>query len=399
MTITVLIIICALLLISYLFDISASTTKIPAVILLLILGFSVKLIGNFLQIDLPNMSPLLPVLGTVGLVLIVLEGSLELVLNKSTLPFVGKASLVAILQMLGLSFILGYAFYYFGHINYKDALANAIPFAIISSAIAIPSVQNQATNLKSFITYESSLSDIFGVIFFNFITLNDNIGGDSIGIFFLQIAITLVLSFVATISLAFLLKKINHHVKYIPIIIMIILIYALCKMYHLPGLIFIMIFGLFLGNLGELNHLKLIKRLDPSIMNKEVHQFKDLIVEITFIIRALFFILFGCLIESSEILNNKTIVWAIAIIVAIFSLRMIFLKIFKIQLLPIFYIAPRGLITILLFLSIPISQASSLANKSLIIQVIVISALVMMFGLMCYKPKLPLKKQEDISSL
>ena len=49
---------------------------------------------------------------------------------------------------------------------------------------------------------------------------------------------------------------------------------------------------------------------------------------------------------------------------------------------PLLFIAPRGLITILLFLSIEPVQAIPLINESLIIQVIVLTAFVMMFGLM-----------------
>jgi potassium/hydrogen antiporter len=387
MTTTLIIVLCSLLLIAYAFEISASLTKIPSVILLLILGFLVKELTVYLNLSIPNLSAILPFLGTVGLILIVLEGSLELELNKAKLPFVGKAALIALIPMLILSFVLGYAFHYFGQISYKDGLANAIPFAIISSAIAIPSVQNQSTKHKEFITYESSLSDIFGVIFFNFITLNDNIGRSSFSEFALQLLLILIVTFIATVSLAFLLGKIKHHVKFVPIIIMIILIYASAKVYHLPGLIFILLFGLFLGNLDELKHLRFIQRLQPEILNKEVHQFKELTIEITFIVRALFFILFGFLIKPEELLNTETIIWAIAIVSSIFILRLIFLKLFKLALTPIFYVAPRGLITILLFLSIPISQASSLANKSLIIQVILMSALMMMLGLMFAKEK------------
>jgi NhaP-type Na+/H+ or K+/H+ antiporter len=49
------------------------------------------------------------------------------------------------------------------------------------------------------------------------------------------------------------------------------------------------------------------------------------------------------------------------------------------------FIAPRGLITILLFLSIPITQQIKQIDKSLITQVIILSALVMMTGLISYK--------------
>lgn len=387
MDITLIIIICILLLLSYVFDISSSKTKIPSVILLLGLGWAVRQATGFLAIKVPDLTPILPILGTIGLILIVLEGSLELELNRKKLPFVAKSLVMALLPMLAISFGLGYAFMYFGGTTMKIGLANAIPFAIISSAIAIPSAKNLLAHNRSFITYESSLSDIFGVIFFNFITLNDNIGSGSVGDFMLELLIILAVTFIATMTLAYLLSKIKHHVKFAPIILMILLIYAISKFYHLPALIFILLFGLFLGNLDELKQLKFIQKLQPDILNKEVHKFKELTSEMTFLVRALFFLLFGYLIETRELLNTDTIIWAIAITAGIFISRFIFLIILRIEVRPILYIAPRGLITILLFLTIPISQATSLANRSLVIQVIILSALLMMVGLMSHTNK------------
>jgi hypothetical protein len=52
---------------------------------------------------------------------------------------------------------------------------------------------------------------------------------------------------------------------------------------------------------------------------------------------------------------------------------------------PLLFIAPRGLITILLFLSIPLSKNLEIANQSLILQVIILTALMMMFGLVKHK--------------
>lgn len=377
--------ICILLVLAYVFDVSSSKTKIPSVILLLVLGWTVRQIAEFVKIPIPDLTPILPVLGTVGLILIVLEGSLELELNKSKFILVGKTSLMALLPMLVVSFGLGYALYYLGDIDFKIGLGNAIPLAIISSAIAIPSVQNLNGFKKEFVTYESSLSDIFGVIFFNFITLNAYIGTQSVGNFLLQLFIILVITIISTLSLAFLLSKIKHSVKFVPIILMIVLIYAISKEYHLPALIFILLFGLFLGNLDELKHIAFIEKLQPDLLNKEVHKFKELTGEIAFLIRSLFFLLFGYLIETAELLNTETIIWAVGITIGIFVVRLVFLMLFKIALMPILFIAPRGLITILLFLTIPISQITALVNKSLIIQVIILNALVMMFGLIINK--------------
>lgn len=61
------------------------------------------------------------------------------------------------------------------------------------------------------------------------------------------------------------------------------------------------------------------------------------------------------------------------------------LKLFKMATTPLTFIAPRGLITILLFLSIPPLQQLPLIDKSLIIQIIILTAMVMMFGLLGYK--------------
>lgn len=385
MTIPLIITICFLLLLAYVFDITSSKTKIPPVILLLVLGLAVNQMASYFEIPIPDLSSTLPILGTIGLILIVLEGSLELELNKSKFSFVGKTLLIAFLPMLLFSFGLAFAFQYYGNTTFKIGLANAIPFAIISSAIAIPSAQNLLSKNKEFITYESSLSDIFGVIFFNFITLNDNFGTKSVGHFILELFLILIISFISTIGLAFLLSKIKHHIKFAPIILMIVLIYAISKIYHLPALIFILLFGLFLGNLDEIKHNKFIQRLQPDILNKEVHKFKELTTEIAFLIRSLFFLLFGFLIKVNELLNSETIVWAVGITFGIFVLRFVFLKLFKQAIKPLVYIAPRGLITILLFLTIPISQTIEIANKSLIIQVIILSALVMMLGLMTNK--------------
>ena len=106
--------------------------------------------------------------------------------------------------------------------------------------------------------------------------------------------------------------------------------------------------------------------------------------------RALFFILFGFLMDTNEVLNPDTLGWAAAIVGGIFLIRAIFLKLARIELLPLLFLAPRGLITILLFYSITPMNQIGLVNKSLIVQVILLSALMMMVGVMASKKKNPL---------
>lgn len=379
---SIIITVCILLLLAYFFDITSSKTKIPSIILLLALGWVVRQGTDLLKITIPDLTPILPVIGTIGLILIVLEGSLELELKRSKLRFVAKSIIVALLPMFIISFTLGYVFYYYGDVTFKDGLANAIPIAVISSAVAITSAKNLISSQKEFITYESSLSDIFGVLFFNFITLHAVIDAVTFGEFFLDLVVIFIISFAANLGLAYLLSKITHQVKFAPIIISVVLIYFVSKEYHLPALLFILFFGLFMGNLDELKQFKFIENLKPEILNKEVHKFRELTTEFTFLIRTLFFLLFGFLIETKELLNPKTIIWSISITFGVIIIRGVFLKIVRIPLNPMLFVAPRGLITILLFLSIPAYQTTELVNRSLIIQVIVLTALVMMIGFM-----------------
>ncbi len=395
MTTTIIITLCLLLLLAYVFDITSSKTKIPSVILLLLLGWGVKQITLFTGTPIPYLNPILPILGTIGLILIVLDGSLELEFDRSKYTLIGKSSILALAPMLLLSFGLAFAFQYYGDTTYRIGLANAIPLAIISSAIAIPSVKNLLSKQREFITYESSLSDIFGVVFFNFVVLNKEFGQRSYWMFILEIIAIIVISFIATAGLSFLLSKMKHHVKFAPIILLVILIYGLSKVYHLPGLIFILFFGLFLGNIEKLKQYKFIDKLKPDILEHETHRFKEILSEMTFLIRSLFFLLFGYLIETSEILNYETLIWAVLITIGIFGIRAIHLKIFKLPFKPLLFIAPRGLITILLFLSIPFESSLDLVNKSMIIQVIILSSFVMMYGLIKTRDVKPFEENID----
>ena len=390
----VIIIICVLLLCAYVFDLTSAVTKIPSVILLLILGWGIRQISLLVNVSIPNLSALLPIFGTLGLVLIVLEGALDLEMNKSKFTLVRRTFLTAIVSMLALAFAFAFFLYYFMDIPFKTAMVNVIPLCVISSSVAIASASNLTGTVKEYVIYESSLSDILGVLFFNFVAFNEYISFHSLTEFSLNLLIMIAISLIATILLSFLLSRINHPTKYAPIIILMILIYALSEVYHLPALIFVLFFGLFLGNIDELKKIKFFKKIkDNSI--KEVNMFRDIVREGTFLIKAFFFILFGYSFHTSEIINPDTLVMALIVTGSIFLIRFLLLYIAKVPISPLLYIAPRGLITILLFLAIPATEAIPIINKSLIIQVIVFTSITMMLGMMFLKTKASEKETES----
>lgn len=382
---TLLIIICVCLLLAYFFEVTSATTRIPSVILLLLVGWIIHEMTLFFEIEIPDLTESLTILGTVGLILIVLEGSLELEFNKSKSRLIKDSFISALVPLLISTLIISGIFMLAGDYSFNKCLINSIPLSVISSAIAIPTAKYLRQDNKEFVIYESSLSDILGVLLFNFFAVNTLFKVESIFVFIGQLVLVIILSALATLMLAYLLKKIQHPIKFLPIIILIILIYAISKVFHLPGLIFILILGIFLGNLDELKNIKLLNFADPVQLDQEVKKFKELTIEFTFMVRSIFFLLFGFLIETANLINPNTLVLTIIVLIIIYVTRYLQLKFLKRDVNPLLFIAPRGLITILLFLSIEPGDTLPFVNKALLIQVIIVSALIMMYGMMSNK--------------
>lgn len=385
MSVIVIISLCVLLLIAYVIDISSKYTKLPSVILLMALGLILGAIVPGLGVQIPDLNPILPILGSVGLILIVLEGALELEVSKSKNGLIVKSLLMALIPMLVFAFALGWFFNLLTGEPFIKCIVNAMPLAVISSAIAIPSVKGLDAKNKEFVVYESSFSDILGVMFFNFFVVNKYVDMSSVLTFSWELILMFILAFVSTILLTILLNQIKHHVKFVPIILLVILIYEVSKIVHLPGLIFVLIFGLFLGNIDQIAHFKWLQKINFDRLKKEIHKFQELVVEFAFLIRTSFFILFGFLLKPSELFNPNTFVLSLQVFFAILLFRALVLLLLKLPVFPLIFIAPRGLITILLFLSVPAIQFMPIVNNSVIIQVIMLSAFWMMFGLMGYK--------------
>ncbi|MBL7846280.1 MAG: hypothetical protein JNL40_02335 [Cyclobacteriaceae bacterium] len=185
--------------------------------------------------------------------------------------------------------------------------------------------------------------------------------------------------------------------KFIPIMLLVILIYDLAKLYHLPSLLFIIVFGLFLGNADEIKKFSWTRKFPLDELGLQVDRFHELTTEIAFLIRSLFFLVFGYSLEAHEILNTDTIFWSIGFVALIYLVRAAQLRLSGLPLSPLLFIAPRGLITILLFISISPEDVIPIINRSLLTQVILLTALVMMVGMIASppaSPPAPLRKTE-----
>jgi hypothetical protein len=191
-----------------------------------------------------------------------------------------------------------------------------------------------------------------------------------------------IISVIAAVILGFLLRRINHPVKFVPIILLVILVYSFSSLYNLPSLLFILVFGLFLGNIPQIRKFRWAKKFNWDELTVQTKKLHELTGEIAFLVRALFFLLFGFTLQTGEILDPNTLIWSAGIVTLIFGVRALQLRLSGLPLAPLLFIAPRGLITILLFLSIPMGEVVPLVNKSLLTQIIVLTSLVMMIGML-----------------
>jgi Kef-type K+ transport system membrane component KefB len=395
MTYYILIAFCVIILLAYFFDITAKYSKIPGVLLLILTGIGLNHLADYFSMYIPEINKILPVMGTLGLVLIVLEGSMDLTLRKNKTRLIAGSLFSSISLLLIFVFVFTCIAVYYLDYDFKTSMINIIPIAIISSAVAIPSATSLLQADREFITYESSLSDIFGILFFNFVYFNGGTPVSGIFTFFMELIIMLIFSVLFSAGLATLLHKINHHVKYIIIMTAIILVYALAKLFHLPSLLVVLIFGLVMNNHDLFKNIFSAQFINFDEFHADLNSFKNIVAELTFVIRSFFFILFGYYTKLSDLMSLKNLLTATIITASIFIFRALFLKYaLKVPLNPLFYFAPRGLITILLFLSIPATMLLPMINVGVVTQVIFISILMMTLGNVLFSKKVHFVKTD-----
>lgn len=385
MTYYVLIAFCVIILLAYIFDITAKYTRVPGVILLIVTGMFINYLSSSFHIGIPDMSGLLPIMGTLGLILIVLEGSLDLAIRRDKSRLIIGSVSSAILLFAVMVGVFTYVAVHFLQYDLRASLLNIIPFAVISSAVAIPSAAGLTPENREFVTYESSISDIIGILAFDFILLSSGSLGTGVLRFIAELILTFIVSVLFSGGLAILLHKISHHVKYVIIMTVIILVYALAKLVHLPSLLVVLIFGLVMNNNVLFKNAFSAKWINFDEFNTDLGAFKNIVFELTFIIRCFFFILFGFYTRLSDLLNPSNLIIAAAITVSIFIFRALFFRIvLRLPLNPLLYFAPRGLITILLFFSIPSILLLPFINVGIVTQVIFLTILMMTFGNMIF---------------
>jgi len=382
----IIIILCSVVILSYFFSLVSLKTRIPSVLLLLISGIIIKQVVGEMGIHFEFPATVIELLGTVGLIMIILEAGLDLKLGKGSKVIVRKSVLSAFMIMLVSVFAVAFIIKWWLGEPLLNSVVYALPLSVISGAIVIPSLGHLSSDKRDFLVYEASFSDIIGILFFNYIVAEHALSVFNISMFLVNLLLALVASLVVTIFLFYLITRSKVNVKFFLSFAILVLLYVTGKLVNLPSLIIILAFGLMVSNWGLIK----FERLTHLFPHDQIEGVREMLHSITaessFLIRTFFFVLFGYSIDITLLLNGEVILAGSAIVLVMLGARYLYLRTFlKSNIYPELYYMPRGLITILLFYKIPAGLQLSSFNEGILFFVILATGLIMMFGAMFYK--------------
>lgn len=392
-----IIIICVVVIISFFFNIISRRTNIPSVLMLMALGVGMqKLLLNY-NLD-PDYTNALEVLGIVGVIMIVLEAALDLELKREKWPVIWKSFTIAFISLVLTTFAISFFIrLFFIDIEFLAAIVYAIPLSVLSSSIIIPSVANLSNHKREFLIYEGTFSDIFGIMIFYMIIENLDVNGMqqlafSVGS---NLFITVVVSAVLSYMLLYIIQNIRGNARFFLFLSILVLLYAVGKLLHLSSLVMILMFGILLRN----HKVVLFKQLEVWLKDERIdnvfNEFRMIINETSFLVRTLFFVVFGMTLPLASLLSSY--VWLIAgiFLVVTYLLRFIlYLIIEQKDTIPQIFIAPRGLISILLFFAIPESLKREGFESGVLFVVIISTSIIMALSLIAARKD---KKKDEVS--
>ena len=380
-----------ILILSFWFSGLAKKTNIPSVLMLIVLGVILQYAAKAFVDQLPDLFPALEVLGIVGLIMIVLEAALELELRKDKIWILLKSMAIALMGLGASAWVAALILKaLIPGMTMPQAWLYATPLSILSSAIIIPSVGGLSQEKKEFHIYESTFSDIAGIILFYFLIgqLNPAEATGAVG-FAGSILLTIVIAVLASYAIILIFQGIKSQAKQFLLIAVLLLLYALGKKLHLSSLIIILVFGLIIANMklffgGPLK--KYLKEDRAKQIYKELH---IITLETAFVVRTFFFVVFGITIVLSSLLSVRVLLISILVLASIYAIRFVLLRTFLGKdIFPQLYVAPRGLITVLLFYAIPPEAQLAEFEPGILLFIIIGTSLIMTWAMIKDKRKM-----------
>lgn len=324
---------------------------VPSVIVLIAVGLAGKPALAAFGLTLEGIDVAVPILGAIGLILIVLEGALDIELRRERLRAAAGAFLMAGSGFIICTIAFTFAASHILSLPLLQAAILAVPFSVISSAVAIPGSSFLPPQGREFVVYESSVSDILGVlVFFSLVNSKGTVSDVLLGLIGGGM-LSLLLAAVCALGLVLILMRIDGHIRFIPLLAGLFGLYAVGELMHLSPLIMVLLFGLALNNPTLITRFRPFQRWIDDSYETTLNEFKVLTLELTFAVRGFFFILLGYWTDLPDLASIEAWLATAFVLAFVYGSRHVMFRLSRSDLAgPLTWLAPRGLITVLLFL-------------------------------------------------
>ena len=295
-------------------------TGIPDILLLMVLGI---IIGPVLGIIQPEaVLEIVPYFAAVALIIIMFDGGLNLHIGKVLKTAHFAIILVIVGFALSVGIVAGLAHYGLGW-EWIDSILLGTIVGGSSSIIVFGLVQKIriSDDAKSMLSFESALTDIFAVII-AFVLFEAALSGefslDMLGITIGKaVLVGLVLGFGVGIPWMFVISKLkNAQHSYMLTIGMVFLLFFLATSFGESGALTALVFGLMLGKKTYFSRLLKVKFPEDTIDNSLHNQ-------VTFLVRAFFFVFVGLLASFAQL---EYVIFGIVAAIGIYIGRIIITK-------------------------------------------------------------------------
>ncbi|MEW5996975.1 MAG: cation:proton antiporter [Candidatus Micrarchaeota archaeon] len=284
--------------IGYLGDLLSKRFAVPNVLLLLAIGYLLRLSG---YADAPSLSGIQGLFGSLALVMLLFDGGLSL--NIYNVLLKGGRVLLnsALITLLG---ILGSALFFL--ILGFDPLIGAILGAVaggIGSTTTISLIRSLPLpgSIRTFLTLESSITDIFSIILalvltqalvsgsLNLLTVGQGIAA--------KFSVGIISGFIAGLLSLAALSRIEKGYNYMITFAIVLMLYSMTEFLNGSGAIAVLMFGIVFGNEVA---IKRLFRMGHEEHRPLVMQFQT---EISFFIRTFFFVFLGIVVGLGSLAN------------------------------------------------------------------------------------------------
>jgi len=155
--------------------------------------------------------------------------------------------------------------------------------------------------------YESTFSDILGIMFFYLLIGNTEAtsNGSVVTSVVINIVLTIIVSVITSYGLIYVFHKLKSDIRLFLLIAVLILLYALGKMFHLSSLLIILAFGLIMRNRKLFFFGKIKKIISDDAVDEVYGQLRLVTIESSFAVRTFFFVIFGITIALASLVHGQ----------------------------------------------------------------------------------------------